>query len=512
MAIGHCDLGGSLRRGLFFHLLLSIIASSIALGATPAFAGCPGLAAPGSIASALTGVLYDPIAGVMKACVGNNWVSLGTGGGGASALSGLSDVSVTGIGDGKSLVYNSTSSKWEPQTINGGSSVLSALVDVDTTGVADGKSLVYNATSSKWVPMTVSSGGSGTVSGTIGKIAKFTGAAAVGDSIITESSGAIDVAGSFKVKAQASGSEMVLDTSTAGQTFGVLWKDNNAAKWQLFKDSSHGFGLYDYTRSANVLTIGANGNMVLMPVGGNVGIGTTGIANKLDLAGSMRVGTGSGIEGIGFGDPGSALSAGGVYIVRGNQALTGSGNYLHLGTWSGLAVHTTDTPASPGTAKMTIDNSGNMDVAGTITGGGTSNGWFAMNTAGLISGTGSWSAIPGLTTTFTLTRAAKVILSASIAQRPASGVMQSGWRFVIDGTGQGNGSWGHRIMRSQAPETHHMSGSMMMTVNLGAGSHTVSIQVYDGSGGSGSGYFCAEGNGTFVEYDACELKVDAYYQ
>lgn len=39
------------------------------------------------------------------------------GGSGSATLAALTDVSTTGIGDGKALVYNSTSSKWEPVTI-----------------------------------------------------------------------------------------------------------------------------------------------------------------------------------------------------------------------------------------------------------------------------------------------------------------------------------------------------------------------------------------------------------
>lgn len=74
----------------------------------------------------------------------------------------------------------------------GGSTTLAALTDVSTTGIANGKALVYNSTSSKWEPQTISSG-SGTVSGTLNKIAKFTGATTVGDSVITDSGGNVGI-------------------------------------------------------------------------------------------------------------------------------------------------------------------------------------------------------------------------------------------------------------------------------------------------------------------------------
>lgn len=44
----------------------------------------------------------------------------GAGGGGSSTLAGLTDVDVSAAANGKALVYNSTSSKWEAQTISGG--------------------------------------------------------------------------------------------------------------------------------------------------------------------------------------------------------------------------------------------------------------------------------------------------------------------------------------------------------------------------------------------------------
>lgn len=47
-------------------------------------------------------------------------VELGGGGGGSSSLAGLTDVDTTGVSDGKALVYNGSTSKWEAQTIAGG--------------------------------------------------------------------------------------------------------------------------------------------------------------------------------------------------------------------------------------------------------------------------------------------------------------------------------------------------------------------------------------------------------
>lgn len=63
---------------------------------------------------------------LFKYCDGTNWIpwagqpvtglnppAVGGGGGGATALSGLTDVDVTGVADGNCLVYNNTAGKWE---------------------------------------------------------------------------------------------------------------------------------------------------------------------------------------------------------------------------------------------------------------------------------------------------------------------------------------------------------------------------------------------------------------
>lgn len=79
--------------------------------------------------------------------------------GGATALSGLTDVDLTGLADGDTLVWNSGTSNWEPQPASGGASALADLTDVDLTGLADGQLLVWNASLSVWEPQTVSGAG-----------------------------------------------------------------------------------------------------------------------------------------------------------------------------------------------------------------------------------------------------------------------------------------------------------------------------------------------------------------
>jgi hypothetical protein len=65
-----------------------------------------------------------------------------------TALGGLIDVDTTGVTDGQSLVYSSSNSQWEPQTITGGggggSSTLDGLTDTDISGLGGGDLLRWN--------------------------------------------------------------------------------------------------------------------------------------------------------------------------------------------------------------------------------------------------------------------------------------------------------------------------------------------------------------------------------
>lgn len=78
-----------------------------------------------------------------------------------SSLAGLTDVDITNPSNGDTLVYNSTTEKWENGEGGGGSSTLAGLTDVDLTSPSDGQVLVYNATSGKWE--NGAGGGSGTL-------------------------------------------------------------------------------------------------------------------------------------------------------------------------------------------------------------------------------------------------------------------------------------------------------------------------------------------------------------
>jgi len=79
----------------------------------------------------------------------SQWVEIGNPGGYAS-LSVLSDVDLTGLADGNSLVYDSATSSWLPGEGGGTAPDIDDLNDVEIAAVADGDFLRYNSSTSKW--------------------------------------------------------------------------------------------------------------------------------------------------------------------------------------------------------------------------------------------------------------------------------------------------------------------------------------------------------------------------
>ena len=68
-----------------------------------------------------------------------------------AAISTLTDVALASLQDGQILQYNGVSGKWENATISpGGATSLAALTDVALTSLGDGQMLIYDSTAGKW--------------------------------------------------------------------------------------------------------------------------------------------------------------------------------------------------------------------------------------------------------------------------------------------------------------------------------------------------------------------------
>lgn len=79
---------------------------------------------------------------------------------GSSTLDGLTDVTISSPTDGQALIYDSNSGEWTNGAGGGGSSTLSGLTDVTITSAANGQALLYDSVNSIWINGNVGSGSS----------------------------------------------------------------------------------------------------------------------------------------------------------------------------------------------------------------------------------------------------------------------------------------------------------------------------------------------------------------
>jgi hypothetical protein len=78
--------------------------------------------------------------------------------------------------------------------------------------------------------------------------------------------------------------ELALDTPATSQQSMIGFNSNGTQKWQVGKDLTDDFIIYDKAASQTDFQINSSGDMTLMPVSGNVGIGTTSPSAPLDIS------------------------------------------------------------------------------------------------------------------------------------------------------------------------------------------------------------------------------------
>jgi hypothetical protein len=228
---------------------------------------------------------------------------------------------------------------------------------------------------------------------------------------------------------------------------------------------------------------------------------------------NKRLGIGTASPGYPLEVAGKAKSAAMLLALTAGNAPTGSG------ASSGWVASGSDVTFTDGNVGVGTTSPGyKLDVNGQINGAGTAAIWSATrsgNVAGADKGgpNNTWTAIPGMSVSFTLARAAQVKILANGVQRATdNNSCHAGYRFVVDGTAiNPSSSWGDRLQVSRDLYAWHAGWTNLQVVSLAAGSHTIATQVQTTSG-YGYCYICAEHDGTLTTYDSCMMTVEAFYQ
>ena len=192
----------------------------------------------------------------------------------------------------------------------------------------------------------------------------------------------------------------------------------------------------------------------------------------------------------------------GNWTFRSAYALVG---VCDMGPGTGVELYSGDV-ASDATAF--IDTTVPI-VDGSIVGAGRAappRAWVSRN-SGFVGGA-AWTTVPGLVQTFDLYRPSNVFMEASGVQRYVTGsYCHVGYRYVVDGVAQGNGSWGNRIEMSTGGTWHH-GFNVEDAIYLEPGTHTIELQARN-IDGTNVCNICAESNGALTAYDSCIMRISA---
>ncbi|MFC1889292.1 hypothetical protein ACFL4G_06005 [Thermodesulfobacteriota bacterium] len=197
----------------------------------------------------------------------------------------------------------------------------------------------------------------------------------------------------------------------------------------------------------------------------------------------------------------SNTATGYVATISGGQYNVASGDYSHVSGGGGPTAGDGNEAAADYSAVLGSYNyqswSTNIDSNyGEVFPGGTDYGWVTLE---------------GLEGYCPLQKDALVLLSATGTQFSwGSGTGEIGYRFVIDGVGQGDATWGQRRNETEATNLEWETWSMSDYVYLSAGYHDIDVQVRSPNNTAHTAV-CGESNGSTPGYTDCNLQIEAFY-
>ena len=162
---------------------------------------------------------------------------------------------------------------------------------------------------------------------------------------------------SLRVKSDGQAS-IIIDSD--GDNSGIAgaylhYRDTGATKWTLYKETNNDFYLHNAAASTYPIHAKANGHIVLMEDGNNLGVGISSPAYKLDVAGTMRVKDGNSAVAI------TEYSNGATIWLDGSNGDFSGGDYFNISAYG-----TTDLAFgyAAGT-KMTLKDTGRLGIGTT---------------------------------------------------------------------------------------------------------------------------------------------------